>query len=118
MESVGFKLNDIGYESWLADPYDRAMFLRHKERKFGAGCIGRWRDQKGELRHSLEERLAPLDQILPQRKFLIDDRPRFVDFDLFGVLGNYTFSGKNDIPSGFGNLRRWDSEMARYRPAR
>lgn len=32
IESVGFKLNDIEYESWMADPYDRAMFLRHKVR--------------------------------------------------------------------------------------
>jgi len=26
VESVGFKLNDIHYKSWLSDRYDRAMF--------------------------------------------------------------------------------------------
>jgi glutathione S-transferase len=116
LEGVGFKLNDIDYEWWLTDPYDRAMFLRHKERKFGAGCIGEWRDRKAELQHQLKELLAPLDQILSQQPFLIGDRPRFVDFDLFGVLGNTTFSGKNDLPASLGHLRRWHSEMARYRP--
>lgn len=111
VESVGFKLNDIDYEAWLTDPYDRAMFLRHKERKFGAGCIGEWRARKGELQRQLNALLAPFDQILSQQTFLIDDRPRFVDFDLFGVIGNYTFSGKNEIPPSLGHLKRWRSEM-------
>jgi len=69
VEAIGFKLNDIHYESWLPDPYDRAMFLRHKERKFGPGCMTQWKNQRGDLRRQLDERLAPLDQIVSRQPF-------------------------------------------------
>jgi glutathione S-transferase len=113
VEAIGFKLNDIHYESWLPDPYDRAMFLRHKERKFGPGCTTQWKNQRRDLRRQLDELLAPLDQIVSRQPFLIDARPRFVDFDLFGILGNYMFSGHNKFPRRFGSLKQWHDEMKR-----
>lgn len=113
VEAVSFKLNDIYYESWLPDLYDRTMFVRHKERKFGPGCLAQWRDQKERLQAQLEDLLFPLDQMLAQRPFLIDHRPRFVDFDLFGILGNYTFSGHNQIPPPFTHLHQWHQQMQR-----
>lgn len=111
VEAISFKLNDIYYESWLPDLYDRTMFLRHKERKFGAGCIISWRQQKVDLHRKLESLLTPLDQMLSQRPFLIDRRPRFVDFDLFGILGNYMFSGHNKVPNRFRRLKQWHGKM-------
>ena len=111
VEMISFKLNDIYYESWLSDLYDRTMFLRHKERKFGAGCLASWRDQKKGLQRQLEVLLTPLDQMLSQRPFLIDARPRFADFDLFGILGNYMFSGHSKLPKPFGHLKRWHEGM-------
>lgn len=111
VESVSFKLNDIDYEAWLPDLYDRTMFLRHKERKFGPDCITHWRNEKAALKGQLEGLLTPLDQMLAQRPFLLDDRPRFVDFDLFGILSNYTFSGQNQIPSRLTHLQQWRRRM-------
>lgn len=111
VESVSFKLNDIDYESWLPDLYDRAMFLRYKERKFGSDCITHWRDEKAALKEQLEGLLVPLDQMLAQRPFLLDDRPRFVDFDLFGILAYSTFSGQNQIPSRLTHLQQWRRRM-------
>ena len=64
VEAVGFKLNDIDYREWIADPYDRAMFLRHKERKFGDGCIERWRESEQELLATLTGLLKPSDEML------------------------------------------------------
>ena len=107
LESVGFRLNDIHYLSWLPDRYDRAMFLRHKERKFGAGCLDQWLQQKDRLQEEFETLLIPIDQMLQASPFLIDRRPRFVDFDLLGILGNYTFSGHNVLPSRFKTIARW-----------
>ncbi|TAK08726.1 MAG: hypothetical protein EPO39_04000 [Candidatus Manganitrophaceae bacterium] len=107
LESVGFKLNDIHYLSWLPDTYDRAMFLRHKERKFGAGCLDAWRRQEAQLQGELEALLIPIDQMLQESPFLVDRRPRFVDFDLLGILDNYTFSGHNAIPGRFKAIGRW-----------
>jgi glutathione S-transferase len=111
VEAVSFKLNDIYYESWLPDLYDRTMWFRHKERKFGTGCVALWREQKEALQRQLEELLSPLDQMLSTWPFLIDTRPRFVDFDLFGILGNYTFSGHNQIPPPFTHLHQWHQQM-------
>jgi glutathione S-transferase len=111
VESVSFKLNDIHYESWLPDLYDRMMWFRHKERKFGPGCVTLWQSQKEDLQSELEGLLTPIEQMLSQRPFLIGDTPRFVDFDLFGILGNYTFSGHNAIPSRLTHLQRWHEGM-------
>lgn len=116
LESVGFKLNDIHYFSWLPDPYDRAMFLRHKERKFGPGCVDVWRQQEARLQGEFEALLVSLDQMLQVSPFLIDRRPRFVDFDLAGILGNYTFSGHNILPSRFKAIGRWREALESTSP--
>ncbi|MBI3596316.1 MAG: glutathione S-transferase family protein [Nitrospirae bacterium] len=111
VESVSFKLNDIYYESWLPDLYDRTMWLRHKERKFGPDCVALWQSHKEDLLKQLEELLTPLDQMVSQQPFLTGNAPRFADFDLFGILGNYTFSGHNKLPKQFGHLKRWHEGM-------
>lgn len=116
IEAVGFKLNDIDYREWLDDPYDRAMFLRHKERKFGDGCIERWRAAEGELLQTLTELLTPLDAMLRHSPYLVDSRPRFVDFDLFGTLGNFMFSGRHRIPEKLEALAEWHGRMAALGP--
>jgi glutathione S-transferase len=111
VEAVGFKLNDIHYKSWLSDRYDRAMFIRHKERKFGPGCMAQWQNQREDLQHQLEKLLRPLNNMLSRRPFLIDAHPRFVDLDLFGILGNYMFSGHNKLPKQFIFLNQWHEGM-------
>lgn len=111
IEAVGFRLNDLHYESWLPDLYDRTMWLRHKERRFGVDCIEQWRAQQGDLARQLEALLVPIDQMLSQRPYLIDARPRFVDYDLFGILGNYNYTGRNPLPSRLDHLARWHDRM-------
>jgi len=111
IEAVGFKINDIDYESWLPDLYDRVMFVRHKERRFGDGCLKAWAAQEAELLRQFTELLSPLDAMLKASEFLVDSRPRFVDFDLFGILGNFMFSGRQKIPAGLSSLARWHRTM-------
>ena len=111
IESVSFKLNDIYYESWLHDPYDRMMWLRHKERKFGPGCLSLWARQKEELQRELDTLLTPFDQILSRQPFLTGETRSFVDFDLFETLGNYLFSGHNTLSPRLSNLQRWHQKM-------
>jgi len=111
VESVGFKINDIDYESWLPDLYDRIMFVRHKERRFGDGCLKAWAAAEGELLRRMTELLVPLDQMLQASPFLVDTRPRFVDFDLYGILGNFMFSGRQRIPEELWALNAWHKRM-------
>jgi glutathione S-transferase len=112
VEGTGFKLNDI-YWKEVVPPSDQVAFLRHKERKFGRGCLDQWRAQQKELLAQLEQRLVPFEEMLMYRPFLLDQRPRFVDFDLYGMLANFLYSGHYRLPAAHNRLRQWHRRMTR-----
>jgi glutathione S-transferase len=112
IEGAGFRLNDI-YWRKVVPPSDQLAFLRHKERKFGRGCLDQWRAQQKELLAQLEQRLVPFEEMLLHHPFLLGQQPRFVDFDLFGMLGNFLYSGKYRLPAAHTRLCQWHSRMTR-----
>ena len=112
MKAVGFRLNDI-YWREVVPAAQQLGFLRHKERKFGRGCIDQWRAQQKELLAQLTQRLVPFEEMLMHKPFLLDYRPRFVDFDLYGILGNFLYSGHYRLPAAHTHLRNWHKEMSR-----
>jgi glutathione S-transferase len=112
VEGVGFKLNDI-YWRKVVPPPDQLAFLRHKERRFGRGCLDQWRAQQKELLAHLEQRLVPFEEMLLHQPFLLGQRPRFVDFDLYGILGNFLYSGQYRLPAAHTRLRKWHNRMTR-----
>jgi glutathione S-transferase len=112
VEGVCFKLNDI-YWRELVPAADRLRFLRHKERKFGRGCIEQWEFQQKELLAQLEQRLVPFEEMLQYKPFLIDERPRFVDFDLYGMLANFLYSGHYCLPAKQTCLNIWYKRIGR-----
>ena len=109
VEGVGFKLNDIYWQEFVP-ARERLAYLRHKERKFGRGCLEQWRAQSGELLALLTARLLPFEEMLGDKPFLLENTPRFADFDLFGILGNFLYSGHYELPAGHTRLKVW------YRP--
>ena len=111
IEGIGFKLNDIYWEE-MVPRADRLRFLRHKERKFGRGCIDQWRAQQKELVAQLEQRLIPFEEMLLYQPFLLDERPRFVDFDLYGMLTNYLYSRHYRLPAAHTQLKGWYRRMS------
>jgi glutathione S-transferase len=114
IEGAAFRLNDI-YWREIVPAADQLQFLRFKERKFGRGCIDQWRkDQKIWLK-KLEERLIPFEIILTHQPFLLDDQPRFVDFDLFGMLENFLYSGHYHLPARHKQIQKWHARMARIK---
>ncbi len=106
VEAVGFKLNDIYYKEFVSKA-DQVSFIRHKERKFGRGCIDQWRAQQKNLVAQMEQKLQPFEQMLAHSTFLIGERPLFVDYCLLGILENYLFSGHYALPKSLPNLRAW-----------
>ena len=110
VEGLGFKLNDIYYKE-MVKPKDRLLFLRHKERKFGRGCIDRWTSEQSVMVAELEHKLMPCEQMLLERPFLLDTQPRFVDFDLFGMISNFLFSGHYHLPASHVHLKDWHERM-------
>jgi glutathione S-transferase len=114
IEGPCFKLTDIHWRE-LIPPSDRLLFVRHKERKFGRGCLDHWRAQESELLCHLEERLVPFEEMARYREFLIDDRPRFVDFDLFGMLGDFLYTGHYQLPKAHTHLALWHKRMSAFK---
>ena len=56
--------------------------------------------------------------MLAHSEFLLAERPLFVDFDLFGMLENFLFSGHYALPKSQPNLRGWHRRMKTIRLAR
>lgn len=110
IEGVGFKLDDIYFRELMPEK-EYLPFIRHKERKFGRGCLELWRKQQKPLLAELEQRLMPCEEMLLHKPFLLGDRPLFVDFDLFGMLGNFLYSGHYKIPTLCKRLREWYPRM-------
>ncbi len=110
VEECTFKLNDIYFREFVPAA-DHLGHLRWKERKFGAGCIEQWRDRQPALLAELEQRLSPFEQMLATRRYLLDGRPRFVDFDLWGMLANFLYSGHYKISRELPNIAGWYRRM-------
>lgn len=111
LEGVGFKVNDTYV--WPTLPLvERVMQLRHKERKFGKGCLQQWTRDRAKLNRQFADLLKPIDNMLATSDHLIADRPLFVDYDLYGIVENYLFSGKTKLPP-LKQLQRWHHAMSR-----
>ena len=111
VEGATFRLNDIYYRENVPAS-GQLQYLRFKERKFGHGCIAQWRaDQKSWLK-KLEQSLVPFEQMLLYHPFLLGEQPRFVDFDLFGMLENFLYSGHYKLPARHKQIQQWHRRMA------
>jgi len=110
VEGPCFKLNDI-YWKEMVPASDRVRFLRHKERKFGRGCLDQWRKQQKQLLAQLTERLLPFEEMLMVRPFLLGNWPRFLDFDLYGMLANFLYSGHYRLPAAHPRIKDWHRRM-------
>jgi len=112
IEALGFRLNDVHWREFIPRAQQLA-FIRHKERKFGRGCLEDWQARQPELLDQLATRLVPCETMLLRHPFLLGDRPLFVDFDLYGMLGNFLFSGHYDLPPTHTRLQQWYDRMSR-----
>ena len=116
VEGLTFKLNDAHYREFVA-PAEQLPYQRHKERKFGRGCLDQWRVNQKQFVAELTTLLVPFEQMLAGRNFLLDDRPRFVDFDLWGMLSNFLYSGRYRLPAIHPKKRVWHRRMSQLRMA-
>jgi len=111
IEGATFRLND-GYYRENVPPADQLAYLRHKERKFGRGCLDQWREQQKQWLKQLVHTLVPFEEMLMHHPFLLGAQPRFVDFDLFGMLGNFLYSGYYRLPPAHNEIKRWYRRMS------
>ena len=117
VEGCGFKLNDVYWQEFVPES-EWCAFVRHKERKFGRHCLEQWQSQQAQLLEGFAQSLLPFDEMLLDHSFLLEERPRFVDFDLYGMLGNFLYSGHYDLPAAHSRLKEWHGRMTRIRSVR
>ncbi len=114
LEGIGFKLCDPAYVDAIEDVGERAMVLRHKERKFGPGCVEQWRADAGKLLAALEAALAPFETRLSHAPCLFGKTPVYADYALLGVLGNFQHGGQHVLDARFTSLHRWQRALRGY----
>ena len=114
IEGPAFRLNDAYYRENVV-PGDQLAYLRFKERKFGRGCMDLWRDQQKQWLAQLAQNLVPFEEMLMHHDFLLGKQPRFVDFDLCGMLANFLYSGNYRLPAAHTEIRGWYHRMGRLR---
>ena len=111
IESLTFRLNDAYFRENVSKP-DQLSYIRHKERKFGRGCLDQWQTGNKQLQAQLTERLLPFEEMLTYRPFLLGARPRFVDFDLMGMLDNFLYSGHYKLAASRPLVQKWYCRLA------
>ncbi len=114
VEGVTFKLCDIHYVPSLTDPVARGMVLRHKERKFGPGCVEQWAARRDALWEEAVDKLRPFEHLLAHTPFVWGETPDYTDFLLAGMVGNLTYNDWNPFPP-LPRLREWHQRLLAYR---
>jgi glutathione S-transferase len=114
IEGATFRLNDIYWEE-VVPPGERLAYLRHKERKFGPGCLEQWRASQPYWIEQLTQALVPYELMLAERPCLLRKEPHFLDFDLWGMLANFLYSGHYQLPVLHPRLNEWFERMSKAR---
>lgn len=97
------------------DPVARGLFLRHKERKFGRGCVQQWEREAGQIRAEADRLLERFETTLRHSPFLFGEAPVYSDFLLYGILGNLTYAGHNPLSDGQTALKKFAGAIGGYR---
>lgn len=114
IEGVTFKLADIHYVPAITDLVERVMVIRHKERRFGRGCVDQWRANRNALHGQATTLLRPFDDMVAGQPFLLGTQPVYTDFALYGVLANLTYHDWNPFPP-LPRLAEWFGRMKVFR---
>jgi glutathione S-transferase len=84
LEDVLFRLASPAIRDAWTNPFERALYVFVKERKFGAGCVDAWKRDAETLLGRARHLLAPTLATLEQRPFLFGDAPTLADAALYG----------------------------------
>jgi glutathione S-transferase len=117
VEEVTFKVCDAACIPGIDDVVERTLQIRHKERKFGPGCVARWVRERPAMIEEAGRLLQPFEEILTTggHPFLLGALPVYSDFLLFGILGNFTYQGTATLPEGLTALGRWYERVEAFR---
>src|SRR5262245_39421986 len=120
LEDVMFRIaTPIARQRHFTDPWERALYVFVKERKFGRGCVDEWERGREGLIARARELLGPSCQTLAQQPFLFGTEPTLADAALYGQVVMLEYVDPS-LPERLGHeLPPWMRrvEAARPRPA-
>jgi len=94
---------------------DQLAFVRHKERKFGRGCLDQWRAQRGQLLASSSKGCCPSRKCWPTNRTA--SKPARVSWtSIFTDVANFLYSGHYRLPAAHSQLARWYQRMGKIKP--
>lgn len=117
LEDVAFRLASPGLALRFPRPFERALFVFIKERKFGAGCVAAWERDADALAARLDELLAPTVATLAARPFLFGDRPTLADAALYGQLAMLEVGAIGRVAALDPEVLRWKARFEARLPA-
>jgi glutathione S-transferase len=112
IEARTFKLTDVHYLDTIKDVGERGMIVRHKERRFGRGCVEQWKRETAAIRAEANALLARFESTLRHSPFIFGEAPVYVDFALYGILGNLCWNDWNRLSGEQDALAQWRTRMA------
>jgi len=84
LEDVLFRIGSPAVRDSWQSPWERALYVLVKERKFGAGCVDQWQRDRAALIQRARQLLEPTLRTLSQRPFLLGEVPTLADAALYG----------------------------------
>ncbi len=115
LELLTFKLVDPSYCDSIDNIENRIQVIRHKERRFGRGCVDEWKNSKPLIRAKADELLTRFQAALMTKPFLFGETPIYADFALYGIIGNMTYQGWNELGEAQSDLKDWAKRVENYR---
>jgi glutathione S-transferase len=84
LEDVLFRISTPAVRDAWTTPFERALYVLMKERKFGAGCVDAWLHDRPALIEKARHLLAPTLSTLQKSPFLFGNTPTLADAALYG----------------------------------
>jgi glutathione S-transferase len=84
LEDILFRIASPGIRDSWPTPWERALYVLVKERKFGAGCVDAWERDRPALLARGQHLLQPTLSTLGRRPFLFGETPTLADAALYG----------------------------------
>ena len=115
LEGFGFKTVDPEYVDQIQDVGERTMVIRHKERRFGRGCVEEWRADKEQLLADFYAGIDAFKTRLEIKAFLFGETPVYADYALYGVIGNVHYIPSNIRMDGRDWLQAWMDRLKAFK---
>lgn len=98
LEDVLFRISTPAVRDAWPTPFERALYVLIKERKFGAGCVDAWLADRPALLAKARHLLAPTLSTLEKSPFLFGATPTLADAALYGLCAMLEEGDKQLLP--------------------